>query len=141
MQRHVVVLDADDIETVSSFWARLLGGRVYPDDDFHCVLDGDGRWVIGVQRAPNHVPPDWPDGTAQQVHIDLHVEDPHAAHTEAIAQGARLLQEADDLNAPEGYRVYADPAGHPFCIGWGHPSDDAIIRLFDSLADPTPPAP
>lgn len=36
---------------------------------------------------------------------------------------------AGDLTAPEGHQVYADPAGHPFCIGWGHP-DDAVIRAF-----------
>lgn len=32
--------------------------------------------------------------------------------------GARLLQGAD-ADDPEGFRVYADPAGHPFCLRWG----------------------
>lgn len=136
MQRHVVVLDAADIEAVSTFWARLLGGRVFADETFHCVLDGDGRWLLGVQLAPDHTPPDWPDGNAQQVHLDLHVEDPHDAHREAIDCGATLLHDADDLEADEGFRVYADPAGHPFCIGWGHPSDDTIRQHFANLPDP-----
>ncbi len=139
LQRHVVVLDAADIDTASTFWARLLGGRVFADDMFHCVLDGEGRWLIGVQLAPDHIPPDWPDGNAQQVHLDLHVDDPHAAHAEAIAVGARLLQEAEDLAASEGFQVYADPAGHPFCIGWGHPSDDTVKKQFEALPDPSPP--
>jgi hypothetical protein len=99
LQRHVVVLDAADIEAVSTFWARMLGGRVYADETFHCVLDSDGRWLLGVQLAADHEAPGWPDGNAQQIHLDLHVEDPNEAHREAMNCGARLLQEADDLDA------------------------------------------
>ena len=126
--RHVVVFDAADIGAESSFWAGMFEGRVFADDRFHSVVDANGEWVIGVQLAPNHVPPDWPDGNAQQVHVDLHVDDHRAAHARAIQLGARLLY-AGDMDAPEGHRVYADPAGHPFCIGWGHP-DEAALRRF-----------
>lgn len=42
-----------------------------------------------------------------------------AAHEEAVSAGARLLEPADDLGAVEGFRVYASPAGHPFCLGCG----------------------
>jgi len=120
--RQVIVFDAADLAAESSFWAGVLGGRVIADDDdgWHSVLDADGQWRIGVQLAPNHVPPEWPHGAPQQVHLDLHVEDAATAHDEVIALGARLLQTADDLDALEGHQVYADPAGHPFCIGWGH---------------------
>ncbi|QWF23172.1 hypothetical protein KM427_05475 [Nocardioides sp. LMS-CY] len=55
----------------------------------------------------------------QQVHVDLHVEDARAAHEQAMALGARLLPAAPDLHRTEGHQVYAAPAGHPFCIGWG----------------------
>jgi uncharacterized glyoxalase superfamily protein PhnB len=98
------------------------------------VIDAAGEWRIGVQLAPNHIPPDWPHGNPQQVHLDLHVDDPRAAHEEAIALGARLLQPASDLDSDEGYQVYADPAGHPFCIGWGHPSREALaVFVADRL--------
>ena len=130
MLRRVVVFDASDLHAESSFWAAVLGGRVLADDDWHNVVDADGRWVMGVQLAPNHVPPDWPDGTAQQVHLDLHVDDIAAAHDEVMALGARLLQAADDLTVAQGHQVYADPAGHPFCLGWGHPDDDAVRRFL-----------
>ena len=86
--------------------------------------DAAGEWRLGVQLAPNHVPPDWPDGAPQQVHIDLHVEDPQQAHGQATKLGARLLQ-AGDLDSDEGHQVYVGPAGHPFCIGWGQPSREA----------------
>lgn len=135
--RHVVVLDASDVDEVSAFWAGLLDGRAITDDDrFHCVVDADGQWVIGVQRAPGHVPPDWPDGEPQQIHVDLHVAEFGPAHEQAIALGARVLQAAADLDAPEGHQVYADPAGHPFCIGWGHPDADQLERFLAQQPSP-----
>jgi glyoxalase superfamily protein len=63
------------------------------------------------------------------VHLDLHVDDAAAAHERAMSLGARLLKDAADLGADEGHQVYADPAGHPFCIGWGHPSEEAVAAF------------
>jgi len=128
MVRHVIVFDAADLDAESRFWAGMFGGRVYADERFHCVIDGSGEWRIGVQLVPHHVPPQWPDGAPQQVHLDLHVEDPRAAHLTAIGLGATLLR-PDDVDAEEGHQVYADPAGHPFCIGWGHPSREALAAF------------
>ena len=63
--------------------------------------------------------PQWPDGAPQQIHLDLYITDLAGAHAEAVALGAELLQAAEDPDAPEGFQVYADPAGHPFCLCWG----------------------
>lgn len=116
--RQITVFDAADIEAESSFWAGLLSGKVIRDGDFHAVIV-DGKWRFGVQLAPNHVPPEWPDGAQQQqVHLDLHVDDIRAAHEHAMSLGARLLKAAGDFDTEEGHQVYADPAGHPFCLGW-----------------------
>jgi predicted enzyme related to lactoylglutathione lyase len=115
----VVVLDAADLAAVSGFWAGVLGGSVDADDDWHMIMDRDGTPRIGVQLAPNHVQPEWPDGDQQQqIHLDLWVTDFEAAHNEVIELGATLLQEATDPTAEEGFQVYADPAGHPFCLCW-----------------------
>ena len=118
--RQIIVFDAADLAPESAFWAGVLGGRVIAEADWHSVIDADGKWRMGVQLAPDHTPPEWPHGVPQQVHLDLHVDDRANAHDEVVALGARLLQPADDLTAAEGHQVYADPAGHPFCIGWGH---------------------
>ncbi len=117
--RQIIVFDAADPAAESAFWAGLLGGTVDAEDDWHSVLvDGAGR--IGVQLAPNHVPPDWPDGTPeQQIHLDLYVEDLKPAHEEVLSLGGRLLKPADNPEAAHGFQVYADPAGHPFCLCWG----------------------
>lgn len=98
----VKTFDAADLAAESAFWAGLLGGEVYADDDFYSVII-DGKWRFGVQLAPNHVLPEWPDGVQQQqVHLDLHVEDIGAAHEHAISLGARLLRAADNLDTEEG---------------------------------------
>ena len=117
INRQVVVFDAADRATESSFWAGLLGGTVNADDDWHSVIV-DGEWRLGIQLAPDHVAPEWPNGTPQQIHLDLHVDDIKAAHEEAMSLGATLLQSARDIDAREGFQVYADPAGHPFCLCW-----------------------
>ena len=126
--RTVVVFDAADLDAESAFWAGMLDGHVFEDEAFHCVIDAGGQWRIGVQLAPQHVAPDWPNGAPQQVHVDLHVDDPAQAHEQAMTLGARLLH-ADDLESDEGHQVYADPAGHPFCIGWGQPSREALAEF------------
>jgi hypothetical protein len=71
IDRQVVVFDAADLAAESSFWAGVLDGTVDAEDDWHMVIvEGEPR--VGVQLAPNHVPPDWPDGTPeQQIHLDL----------------------------------------------------------------------
>jgi hypothetical protein len=49
----------------------------------------------------------------------LYVDDISTAHEHAIAAGARLLKPADGITAPDGFQLYADPSGHPFCLCWG----------------------
>jgi predicted enzyme related to lactoylglutathione lyase len=117
LKRQIVVFDAADLASESAFWAGLLGGTVDAEDDWHMIyVDGEAR--LGVQLAPDHVQPEWPGGVPQQIHLDLYVDDFDAAHDEAMAHGAKLLQAADDTGTAEGFQVYADPAGHPFCLCW-----------------------
>lgn len=118
IQRQIIVFDAADLEAESSFWAALLDGTVEADDDWHTVLV-DGEPTVAVQLAPDHEAPEWPDGTPQQIHLDLYVEALAPAHREATRLGARLLKPAPDPSSAEGFQVYADPAGHPFCLCWG----------------------
>lgn len=116
--RRIVVLDAADIAAVSSFWASLLGGTVDDSEEHWHNVIVDGVWTLGIQLAPDHTPPEWPSGNQQQLHLDLWVDDLAAAHEHALSVGARLLQPAADPTADEQFIVYADPAGHPFCLCW-----------------------
>jgi predicted enzyme related to lactoylglutathione lyase len=114
----VVVFDAADLVTESAFWAGVLGGTVDAEDDWHMVtVDGAPR--VGVQLAPDHVAPDWPDGVPkQQIHLDLWVDDFPSAHEHVTALGATVLKPAVHAAANDNFQVYADPAGHPFCLCW-----------------------
>ena len=117
IKQQVVVFDAADLNAESSFWAGLLGGTVDTEDHWHMVLvDGEAR--VGVQLAPNHVPPDWPHGNPQQIHLDLWVDDFDSAHQKVMSLGAKVLKPAAETEEPDSFQVYADPAGHPFCLCW-----------------------
>jgi hypothetical protein len=113
----VVVFDAADIDTESRFWAGVLGGTVDADDDWHMVRV-DGERSVAVQLAPDHVPPEWPSGSPQQIHLDLWVDDIGEARERVISLGAKLLKVPEDEGTPDTFEVYADPAGHPFCLCW-----------------------
>ncbi|QDB79914.1 VOC family protein [Georgenia sp. 311] len=113
----LVVLDAADVESESRFWAGVLGGTVEADGDWHEIVV-DGKPCVAVQLAPEHVPPQWPDGEPQQIHLDLWIDDITEGHEHVMALGARLLKAAENGNGADTFQVYADPAGHPFCLCW-----------------------
>jgi catechol 2,3-dioxygenase-like lactoylglutathione lyase family enzyme len=106
---HHVVLDCPDPAALAMFYSALLGLPVtYRDDDWVVVAASDTSSGLAFQRAPEHQPPTWPDpAVPQQVHLDIMVEDPAAAGPRVRALGAVEL---------DGRDVYADPAGHPFCL-------------------------
>ncbi|MFI9627197.1 VOC family protein [Streptomyces sp. NPDC052042] len=108
-----VVLDCPDPVALAGFYAGLLGGTVEGQDGW-VELTGTGGALLAFQSAPDHVPPRWPgqDG-AQQFHLDLTVPDLDAAEREVLALGATVLDAEDQKRS---FRVYADPAGHPFCL-------------------------
>jgi catechol 2,3-dioxygenase-like lactoylglutathione lyase family enzyme len=115
-----VVLDCPDPYALAEFYAGLLGQEIADDgDDSWQSLRGDGSGVcLAFQRAANYVAPHWPDGPPQQLHLDLTVDDFALAHEGALALGATPLSPTSppEPGKASGFRVYADPAGHPFCL-------------------------
>jgi len=115
-----VVFDCPDPHALAEFYAGLLGQEIDDDgDDSWQSLRGDGSGVtLAFQRADNYVPPSWPDGSPQQLHLDLTVDDFVTAHRRALALGATALAptSAPEAHETNSFRVYADPAGHPFCL-------------------------
>jgi hypothetical protein len=112
-----LIVDAADLDGESSFWHRLLGGSITRTATHH-FLRIDGFPVIVIQHAPGQVPPQWPDGVSQQMHVDLATDDAATADERVLDAGGRRLRPADDAvaSAQPGSRVYASPAGHPFCV-------------------------
>ena len=110
-----VVLDCPDPRAVADFYAAVLGWEVVRDDpDWVAIAPRGGveGQRLSFQLAPDHVAPTWPDPTVpQQIHLDIAVDDISAAQEAVLGLGARLI--SDDHG---GFRVFADPAGHPFCL-------------------------
>ncbi|MEE1754059.1 VOC family protein [Streptomyces sp. SP18CS02] len=115
-----VVLDCPDVRELADFYGRLLGGEVNrPDprwslDDHWATLHLENGQVLAFQRVDAYRRPAWPDPERpQQAHLDIAVPDLDGARDEALALGAVLLEEGEP---GRGWHVYADPAGHPFCL-------------------------
>src|SRR5262249_20202151 len=104
-----VVLDAPDIPRQPACYSGRAGRtQNYAGREWITMTTDDG-WRIGLQSAPNHVPPQWPDAShPQQAHLDLRVPDLAASTQKAIELGAKLLRENERWN------TLTDPAGHPF---------------------------
>ena len=127
-----VVLDGIDARVLAEFYRELFGLEYRPGDepppagepdergrDWLVLQNPHGGWPLAFQQVAEMPAATWPDGPIpQQVHLDTTVESAaelNAQHERAIALGAKLLYDRSD-DPDEPLRVYADPAGHPFCI-------------------------
>ncbi|BEP12331.1 VOC family protein [Acidothermaceae bacterium B102] len=109
---HTVVIDCPDPAALAAFYAELVGWPVVEHDEDWCVLDGGAGQRLAFQRSRQAAPPTWPDpATPQQLHLDIAVDDIELAEEQVLKLGARPLPGGE-----EDFRVYADPAGHPFCL-------------------------
>lgn len=110
------VIDCPNALALATFYAEVTG---------HALIDGSdeasaglhvGEAELTVQRVEDYRPPRWPEGQhPKQYHLDFEMDLMDSEHLRVVQLGATL--EADHIG-PEGYgwRVYADPAGHPFCL-------------------------
>ena len=127
-----VVLDTTNARALAEFYRELLGYSYRPGDEPPPAGEVDARgsdWLVlrhssggpsvAFQQVVTLPAASWPgDSTPQQLHLDLTVPRRDALdfqHARATALGARLLLDRSD-DEEEPLRVYADPAGHPFCV-------------------------
>jgi catechol 2,3-dioxygenase-like lactoylglutathione lyase family enzyme len=113
MDLFAVTIDAPDASALARFYGELTGMEVAYDGPEGAMLSGDdGRFVMFQQIGDDYAPPRWPDPAyPQQAHLDLLVRDMDAAEARARELGATSLE-----GGGERFRVFADPAGHPFCL-------------------------
>jgi len=109
-----VMLDCPDAAALSAFYAELLGKPVTYLAGSVAMIGHDGEHPVLFQQVADYTPPAWPDpARPQQVHLDVTIDDIEAAESAVLAAGATRLP-GDGVN----WRVYADPAGKPFCLVW-----------------------
>jgi len=106
--------DCADPRAVAEFYSAITGLEIERDDGEWIQLRSNGGAALAFQLAPDHQPPVWPSADRpQQAHLDLEVADLDEGETGVMALGAR---KADLQPQPDSWRVYFDPAGHPFCL-------------------------
>jgi catechol 2,3-dioxygenase-like lactoylglutathione lyase family enzyme len=127
-----VVLDCEDARALAEFYRQLLGFHYRPGDEppaagtpdtngqeWLVLRDANGLQQLAFQQVPHLPAPTWPEGPRpQMLHLDTTVptlSELYVQHQRALDLGAQLLlNRTDDPDEP--LFVYADPAGHPFCI-------------------------
>lgn len=111
------VFDCPDPRALAAFYAAILGMKINEDlGDWVVIGRERGMRELAFQRVADWLPPRWPDPRhPQQLHLDIRVDDIEAAEPAVLALGARRLPARRET----GFRVFADPAGHPFCLVFG----------------------
>jgi hypothetical protein len=127
-----VVLDTTDVRALAEFYRNLLGLVYRPGDeppapgevdergrDWLVLRTADGIPQLAFQQVDRLPEATWPEGPVpQQLHLDLTVasfDDLQVQHERVLRLGGRLRYDRSD-DPVEPLRVYADPAGHPFCV-------------------------
>ena len=106
-----VTIDAPEALALARFYAGLLGMEVTYEGPEGALIARDGKSVM-FQQVSGYNPPQWPDPAhPQQAHLDIIVDDLDAGEARARELGASRLN-----GGGERFRVFADPAGHPFCL-------------------------
>ncbi|UQA95076.1 VOC family protein [Streptomyces halobius] len=112
----VTVLDCPDPRALADFYAGVLGRQAEGEDDWYEVTTPGGRALAFQQVDGEYRPPRWPGQEhPQQLHLDFDVRraDIDEAERKVLGLGAKLVQSDAD---GRDFRVYLDPAGHPFCL-------------------------
>lgn len=111
-----VVLDTRDPAALARFYAELLGARITREDEHWVSIVDDAGHRVSFQTSPKHEAPRFPDPAgAQQSHLDIRVDDVDLAEKAVLDLGATRVPDAHEDNT---FRVFRDPAGHPFCLVW-----------------------
>jgi predicted enzyme related to lactoylglutathione lyase len=109
----VVVLDCPDPQALAEFYGALLDWKVEQNDDDRWYVRAEYGDSLGFQKVDGFTPPRWPgQDVPQQMHLDVVVDDLDAAAAAVLGLGAS----PHEHQAGETFRVFLDPAGHPFCL-------------------------
>src|ERR1700761_2708296 len=108
-----VVLDCPDAAALAAFYAALLDWKAEPSDGGWVDIRGESGQCLTFQPVADYTPPRWPgQQVPQQMHIDVVVDDLDAGEKAVLELGAAKAEHQPGTT----FRVFLDPAGHPFCL-------------------------
>lgn len=107
-----IVIDCPDPGALATFYGTLLDWKVESSEDWADIRADYGQ-TIGFQQVRDYVAPSWPgQEKPQQMHVDVLVEDLDSAEAAVLELGATKAEHQPGTT----FRVFLDPAGHPFCV-------------------------
>ena len=107
-----LVIDCPDATAIATFYGTLLDWTVKASDGWGEIRDLTGQCIC-FQQVEGFTPPRWPgQEVPQQMHLDVMVEDLDEAEPMVLALGATKHEHQPGTS----FRVFLDPAGHPFCL-------------------------
>jgi hypothetical protein len=107
------VLDCPDPGALASFYGALLDWKPDVEDDWAEIRPADGSTCICFQQVEDYRAPQWPgQEVPQQVHLDVVVDDLDEGEAAVVELGATRAEHQPGTK----FRVFLDPAGHPFCL-------------------------
>lgn len=115
-RRPVFVYDCPDPHALAEFYAALLGRQIDPDQrgDWVEIVADDGN-RIAFQQVADYQRPQWPGQEhPQQLHLDVEVDDLDDGEAAVTERGA--VKHPVQPSQSDSFRVFLDPAGHPFCL-------------------------
>lgn len=105
------VIDCPDPHALGTFYATMLGWQIELSPDWADIRSADQ--CISFQQVDPYTPPAWPgQEVPQQMHLDVVVEDLDAGEAAVLELGATKHEHQPGTS----FRVFLDPAGHPFCL-------------------------
>jgi hypothetical protein len=106
------VIDCPDPAALATFYGAMLDWKVEVSPGW-AEARADYGQCICFQQVENYTPPAWPAQTVpQQMHVDVVVDDLDEAEAAVLALGATKHEHQPG----DSFRVFLDPAGHPFCL-------------------------
>jgi predicted enzyme related to lactoylglutathione lyase len=107
-----IVIDCPDPAALATFYGAMLEWKADVSSDWAEVRAEYGQ-SISFQQVKAYTPPGWPtQEMPQQMHLDVIVDDLDACEAAVLDLGATK----PDHQPGTSFRVFLDPAGHPFCL-------------------------
>jgi predicted enzyme related to lactoylglutathione lyase len=107
-----IVLDCPDPGAMADFYGAMLDWKTSVSADW-AEARADYGQCICFQQVENYTPPQWPGQVVpQQMHLDVIVDDLDTAEAAVLELGAVKAE----YQPGTSFRVFLDPAGHPFCL-------------------------
>ncbi|MCU1528808.1 MAG: glyoxalase [Frondihabitans sp.] len=110
----LIIVDCPEPQALARFYSELIGYEIvgYDPDWAELAPSGGGRPLLAFQQVEGYHAPEWPSQSApQQFHLDVKIDDFDVAEAAVLKLGATRTGSETPT-----FRVYLDPAGHPFCL-------------------------